>query len=480
MKRNVINVNNIQTTPFKELKTKYTGRSILIIHISTKIESKLVCNLSKPVKFSNITFYENVNERKKSTIYYSFINLNPSIDIKQVLTIALNLRLIANDVIIYIDKTNIVNLINENLRECIEDYMNYSNVSIISYNDDKNISVPQNKTIIPFRKIVNIRYDHENSTVFNVNSTIRKINKYNVFKKPIKSLMSQWWLTEILNTPVCAFGRYKQLSGTCWFNTTINSLILSPRLSKMLTIEYEKLSINYKKLITDNSISYPNGWKTIETNLKTTNSNYKFKIFLFYLIYNSIINPKRFNQSELFLCDIPSKLVRNALAHSNIYPGATSLSVFIVFSTIFSNRIRLFNFSNNSNSNIHELFKNYSDNPPSKNKNIYIQSINIYNSMILIIFDQSLNSNPIKAIPKSINNKYTLECAGINPHPNHVITGIICNDSNDFIYDANDRESDLVITPWYDGNLGNYYTLHHPNEDHNNYPSFSFAIYIKI
>jgi hypothetical protein len=47
-------------------------------------------------------------------------------------------------------------------------------------------------------------------------------------------LTSQWWYTWFASRTPCASGRLAQFSGTCWFNTALNMLLLSPSIAKIM------------------------------------------------------------------------------------------------------------------------------------------------------------------------------------------------------------------------------------------------------
>ena len=53
-------------------------------------------------------------------------------------------------------------------------------------------------------------------------------------------LEDTWWYKMYFDSPYCAFGRFVQHSGTCWFNSIINSLILVPSIAVLLIYMYGK------------------------------------------------------------------------------------------------------------------------------------------------------------------------------------------------------------------------------------------------
>lgn len=53
------------------------------------------------------------------------------------------------------------------------------------------------------------------------------------------SVNETWWFKWFLAVPRCASGRLAQMSRTCWFNTALNVLLLSPRLSAIVKARAE-------------------------------------------------------------------------------------------------------------------------------------------------------------------------------------------------------------------------------------------------
>jgi hypothetical protein len=81
-----------------------------------------------------------------------------------------------------------------------------------------------------FHKIVNdvnFKSEKEYEDAYNV---------YNTYT--IDKVDETWWFKMYFDTPYCAFGRFIQFSGTCWFNTVINSLILVPSIAVILIYMY--------------------------------------------------------------------------------------------------------------------------------------------------------------------------------------------------------------------------------------------------
>jgi hypothetical protein len=66
-----------------------------------------------------------------------------------------------------------------------------------------------------------------------------------------KLIENQWWFKTYTGTPLCANGRLRQWTGTCWFNTVLNSLILSPVLSWLLKYQFLARAKDDKRFVTE-------------------------------------------------------------------------------------------------------------------------------------------------------------------------------------------------------------------------------------
>lgn len=67
---------------------------------------------------------------------------------------------------------------------------------------------------------------------------------------PSSQLLDQWWYKDYFKT-VCAFGRLRQFSGTCWFNAALHTLVLSQSITKMLRRNWEYVHEEVKIQITN-------------------------------------------------------------------------------------------------------------------------------------------------------------------------------------------------------------------------------------
>lgn len=60
-------------------------------------------------------------------------------------------------------------------------------------------------------------------------------------------LEDQWWAKVYLSIPPCATGRFVQFTGTCWFNSVLNMLVLTPKIANLLKTKWMALDIAVKK-----------------------------------------------------------------------------------------------------------------------------------------------------------------------------------------------------------------------------------------
>lgn len=96
------------------------------------------------------------------------------------------------------------------------------------------------------------------------------------------NLEHQWWYKWYMNVPLCASNRLRQLSGTCWFNTAINTLLLTPYILNIIIDNFNKNGQKYIEEIA----AIPFNTCLSEKSLKTK---------LHVILYNLFINEKKGN-----------------------------------------------------------------------------------------------------------------------------------------------------------------------------------------
>jgi len=124
-----------------------------------------------------------------------------------------------------------------------------------------------------------------------------------------QNLDEWWWYRWYFNVPPCANGRLMQLSGTCWFNASINVFLLSPTISKYLMVKWIALEKDdpdqatyFKNDINFNACFNPN-------NPKTGNS---LQDMIYFLVYNILIANKKLAYNNGNISAIPGAIVGDA------------------------------------------------------------------------------------------------------------------------------------------------------------------------
>jgi hypothetical protein len=64
-----------------------------------------------------------------------------------------------------------------------------------------------------------------------------------------KDISNIWWYKYYINTPACLYYRLFQSSGTCWMNSILNLLLLTPDITVLLVKKYHNLGNDQKKYI---------------------------------------------------------------------------------------------------------------------------------------------------------------------------------------------------------------------------------------
>ncbi len=508
------NSNSYNSPVANKPKTIHSGRLILVIHLSINEDDQLYKDDSPKgldiIKDNpKYTKYFSISTENETIVYMFFkilvqIDVNMKTQIGRILNFALLQKQNVHDIVIYINKTqHLTYLFNEVFSKSIKSNEDYSNISIISVIDPvcgyistvsaeyqdfldslddsilddeqelekhtaalSNILIPViPSTSKPFRKIINLTYgSHKlNTYTWSHNKLHVTLSMNCKFYDSSQNLLKQIWMKELLQQPPCAQGRLKQYSGTCWFNTILHSLILSPRLSKKsleLWKEFENSNKEQSKIL--KIIPFPYGWNDV---VDDTNRS----LFIFYIIYNML----DMKYKPDYESDIPAQLAEKCSLIKNKASG----SIELIINTLFP--VTSFMKDIYDDSVLSLAFSNYQTN--NSNKTIILDDIfnnKTYDILLLKFHKNHIRINKLPKVIKISSNTYTLECGGLRPRPHHVISGIICNDSKNssFIYDSNNI---LTITNWFDGDLGTYYA-HTANPQEENYPELTYAIYIKL
>lgn len=508
---------NSQIPVSSKQKIIHAGRLIFIVHLSIDEHDELLQNdlptgINVMKKLPRYTKYYSISTETETIVYLFFkilvqVDINMQSQIDEILKFVFLQKKYVHDVVLFINKTTkFTYIFNESLSKSINKGEDYSNVSIISttspncpvinqlskeYSDfidnldddvleDENMLIKHIESLSniiiptippetrPFRKNINVSFSKtkKNQYIWGPNKLYLTLNINCDFASSSKYILDQWWIKEILQQPPCAYGRLRQYTGTCWFNTILHSMILAPILSSKLLDMWK----NYNKTDRETSliiknITFPYGWTE---NVDDTNRLQ----FLYYIIYNMLDVKVRPDYQS----DIPTALADTC----NLIARKTSASIDIIIRTMFPTSAYIANIIGTSP--ISEAFSNYQIVKPDSRTITFnddvLENKTLYEILLFKFHKKYIKISQIPKIIKIESTTYTLDCGGLRPRHNHAISGIICNDSkySSFIYDSHNI---LVITDWFDGNLGNYYAqTTQPQEA--NYPDFTYAIYIRL
>ena len=185
----------------------------------------------------------------------------------------------------------------------------------------------------------------------------------------VTKLIEIWWYKEYTKVPKCANGRLKQFTGTCWFNSVINLLLLTPQLAKMLINTYNTM---YPANITDQNIieskkrvefdfntidfgkneinktSKSNGVETVSNIVflhDENNKPYTVPENLYVLVYNLLINQNKPATKSNFMTVIANGIVINGISNrfkndhnskqKNAEGGHSHILLRFLFDTLF-------------------------------------------------------------------------------------------------------------------------------------------------
>jgi hypothetical protein len=274
------------------------------------------------------------------------------------------------------------------------------------------------------------------------------------------SIEDSWWFKWYFSVPLCASGRLQQITGTCWFNATLNALLLTPFIAELLKNEfknrYELLKQNY------NFDSYV-----------CINSTQNLEVYLFQIVYLVLIKEDRAIYSNGNIVKQPAIALKNEplngplnekmnkqLSNSKQYGENLyhpDIAMIAMLNTLFKNNPEIYKclYYNEGNFKI-DIIQNNSNNIQF----IVLLKVPQTQSGLTIFID---------------NNVYVLESGVLGVQnkektKGHVVSGLKCDDLW-YIYDSNNK---LYECKWF---LKDCDMLHTKLKD--NYPFFHVLIYVK-
>ncbi len=418
-------------------------------------------------------------------------------------------------------------------------YINYilEKDNSVKYNiDELKGSVHQNRTIdaqvrkLNTNNVLNLVFPPQGA---NIHGTAGGFKKYKQIgglqtdisfqlkytKSDSKKLIDQWWYKWYFSIPPCATGRLTQLSGTCWFNSTLNSLILTPKIAAIMKNRfYEWINSQTSEVI--NTVT-----ETSFQNCPMLNT--KLEILLYIVIFNIIIkSDKARSTDDNFIAELASRtkslgetgsdsdyLLKKGNVQAKTLKDLKEVSKYgdgydpskgcrIIFNTLFESNYNYYTIidCNIKNKNIDKYnilarkynrtrslelkrevdrINNILNDPKKYNKyyNFFNNTIDIpnitskeinqnelsnikwtvdTNPMIILVLNN--NGNLFKKGRSKIiinNRSYSLESSNIDIDTKHAVAALRCG-TTQYIYDSNNF---LAKCNWQNGDISEYIKL---------------------
>jgi hypothetical protein len=331
-------------------------------------------------------------------------------------------------------------------------------VPVLDQNDNV---IRNNEQLHPAPPMVKIPKQRYGTIVFQFRNTN---NSNNI-------LEDQWWFKWYFNVPPCANGRLVQASSTCWFNTSMNTVMLSPTIAKLLVAKYHKI---YPTL------SEPDRKKLEATFDSCINPKTALRLMIMAVVKNVFIKNKRMTANDANFSRIMAARVATIykdkssdykFSQDEIQSNATIQNLSegeggyvdqglrLVLSSMFDSKDE-FNAIFCKHKTISgklvnqtELMDASSDKPFTIKKlsdwNILSTPVNIAPNILLIIpFGQSKTPPEIVVL---LDTEYTLESAAVSLD-GHVVSALRCGKES-YIYDSNNY---LAKTDWIHGDYSGY------------------------
>lgn len=306
-----------------------------------------------------------------------------------------------------------------------------------------------------------------------------KTNSYYDTNK-IQQVEETWWFKMYFDSPYCAFGRFVQFSGTCWFNAVINSLILIPSIAVILTYMYghwaKGLSPEELKNFQDSA------------SFQSCPANMTLKQMLYTIVYLVFIKGERAIRSDNsnFIAHYASLLLSSSKFGSTEHYQKIINKQGITKASEFSDGYHGFKA-------IEELFQQVF--PPEiatylKVKTYHdteLQTDNLKENVLPYLVAIETTYAPSVTLNKKItinNSTYVLQsCCLIisdkqsSTHSFHAVAGLTCN-GKDYIYNS---WNDTVPTNWTEHDISNF--LRYTNQKYigKNYKfeRFDYLVYVR-
>lgn len=449
------------------------------IYIDSGYESKVTKNINEQLK--NIT--KNINKLLNITI------VNRTKSIKAIIYNFPNFKKIVN-----IFPTC------ENIKTCKEFTFN-SNInrtisSRITVDVEKCVNNWSKGYIIArFNECVPIDADNIEIVEENISDFSNKEFDYRIMNTPnnnAQKIDDTWWYKYYFDTPLCAYGRLLQSSGTCWCNVIINILILSPFIVKIILSKFEAQGKNVH-----------DSFKSLQE------SKPDLKTYLFGFLNILLINKQKAKfEDKNVVINLASKIkceyekentpkLKVDCNSSNYGDGGDSFfGIRKVFDTILIKNkdyvvIQKINKIPNLTYDEQKRYDSIENRLKELNNSktllwndvLYDKDVDNTISPSILLIDYAIFGGKIKpSIEITVSGiTYTLEASNIDVNKKHAITGLKCEDKY-YIYDSNNF---ITYSDWNELNYTKYENLIKENKVEEYYQKTGnnfdiiFLIYIK-
>jgi len=287
-------------------------------------------------------------------------------------------------------------------------------------------------------------------------------------KKKSHLVSDTWWYIYFIRSIPCARGRVLQASGTCWFNTILNTLLLTLPLKEYLgRIQYSPSFSNYVNMINGTyqfTYHLPHFIRTrLQDNIPQEQT-----------VFNQLIQQSQQNGSfmETFVIPFQAFFYRRIHGKLNLdnrvlLELSKLINMMKTDAGFISNISRLLSFLQIPCDVYDQI--DYSMNELRAN---VLQSTQPFVLIKLILSDE-------ESIPLQIGN-YKLHAAGLRS-PEHAVAGLMCHDIP-YIYDSNNV---IAYSNWPDNDFSGYYEKsmelkNSPIELYNYITYAEFFLYIRL
>lgn len=341
------------------------------------------------------------------------------------------------------------------------EFSRYKN-EIVIINDMDNSMVRRSSVI---RKVVNTKYretqaddaqrtfkhidfydSNLHGKILNKNRLVKAHDKtsdkvFNIFTYPVPSLASElstkledkWWFKYFIKSPKCSRRRLYQITGTCWFNTNLNEMILGKHLKQLLVSKYFTL---YETNAKQQSL-FKLYYSLFDTDSCPRGNSKEIKDMLYAIVQQFAVYGDSVHSE--------TNIIKNLLARTLAMPEDIGYDAVEGMKKIFGYMFDTSEYEFLTGISLSEL----------NNLGSGVQSTSlviVYGAAALYFEDNT------SEVPRSITangNTYVLDSAGIS-NKGHAIVGFFCG-SVPYVYDSNNI---IAQTNWPRSDFTGYYDAH--------------------